>query len=239
MRRLVLAAVLATAVSPVSAVSLSSTITATTDYLFDGVSQTQGDSTDRYVHPALQASLDFEWESGFYVGIWGSNVDFGSYEEPEGSGLFVDDPADVEINLYAGYAWEVGEGFGFDVGAVHYLYTGAPTSGYDYTEVTFGVTFPIGSELRAWATDDDDVFGGFSWRIKGTHSFELSEDYSLDLEVTRTDFPDDSFWHGQLGVSRSIGAFDLYLGYSDTTLSDDPLGDGRFLFTLSTTLDIF
>jgi uncharacterized protein (TIGR02001 family) len=228
MRRLVLAVGLAAACSPLSAQSLSSTITVASDYLFDGVSQTQGDSTSRYVHPALQASLDLGWDSGFYLGAWASNVDFGD-----------DDPADIELNFYGGYSWEVGEGFELDLGVIHYLYTGAPSDGYDYTEAYFGVTFPVGSALQLFVSDDDDVFGGFSWRVKGTHSFPLGEVYSLDLEATRTDYPDDSYWHGQIGVSRSAGPFELYLGYSDTNLRDTPQAEGRFVFTLSTTIDIF
>ena len=48
----------------------SATVTAVSDYLFNGVSQTQED-------PALQASFDWADDSGIYAGVWGSNVDFG------------------------------------------------------------------------------------------------------------------------------------------------------------------
>jgi uncharacterized protein (TIGR02001 family) len=239
MLRLVVATIVATAVAPVHAVSLSSTITLASDYLFDGVSQTQGDSGSEYFHPALQASLDFEWQNGVYAGIWASNVDFGSYEDPEGSGVRVRDPADIELNLSAGYAWETATGFGFDLGLVHYMYTGAPSTGHDYTELYFGTTLPGGTTLTAFAADDSHVFGGFAWRLKATQAFALGEDWSLRLEATRTDYPEVAFWHGQVGVARAAGPFEFYLGYSDTDLRGDPRGDGRFLFTLSTTLDIF
>lgn len=224
MRRTLLALVLAGAAAPVAAGSLSSTVTLASDYVFDGVSQTDED-------PALQASLDFEAENGFYVGIWGSNVDFGP-----------DDPADVEIDLYAGFAGEFGDGWGFDVGVVTYLYTGAPSEGYDYTEVYGGLTFPIGTEAMVWLADDDDVFGGSTWRFKLKHSFELSETLSLDLEGTRTNYSDsesEDFTHFQIGFTKTLGRFDAYLGYSDTTIDDEPLADGRVIFTISTTFEFF
>ena len=61
----------------------SSTITATTDYDFRGITQTALD-------PALQISADYAFgESGFAVGAWASNVDFG-----EGAAT------DYEVDLY-------------------------------------------------------------------------------------------------------------------------------------------
>jgi uncharacterized protein (TIGR02001 family) len=233
MRLLLLAAGFAVVVSPASAASLSSTVTLASDYLFDGVSQTQGDSSSRYGHPALQASLDLAFENGFYLGTWASNVDFGS-----------EDPADVEIDFYGGYAWEIGNGTGFDVGVAHYTYTGAPRRGYDYTEVYFGVTLPVGTEFKLFVADDDEAFDGSTWRLKANHSFPLGADWSLDFEATRTEYAQQNedrrnYWHGQLGVSRSAGPVNLYFGYSDTNLSGDPTAQGRFLFTLSTTFEIF
>lgn len=54
------------------------------DYLFNGITQTQKD-------PALQLGIDWNNDAGVYAGAWGSNVDFG-------------DDTDTEIDVYAGYA---------------------------------------------------------------------------------------------------------------------------------------
>jgi len=228
MRRTVLFLALAGFCGAASAGSMSSTITATTDYLFDGVSQTQGSDNGDF-NPALQASLDFEAENGFYIGIWASNVDFGS-----------GDPANIEIDYYLGFTGEWSNGWGWNAGLLHYTYTSAPTS-YDYSEVLLGISAPFGTEANLYLADDD-VLGGQAWRLKLLHSFELSEDWSLDLEATRTNYDDrdsQNFTHFQIGVSRAIGPFSAYLGYSDTTLDDAPNADGRLLFTLSTTIEIF
>ena len=49
---------------------LSGTVGVVSDYDFRGASQTSKD-------PALQGSIDWASESGFYVGAWGSNIDYG------------------------------------------------------------------------------------------------------------------------------------------------------------------
>jgi uncharacterized protein (TIGR02001 family) len=230
MRHALLALALAAASTPVAASSLSSTFTVASDYLFDGVSQTQND-------PALQASLDWSHDSGFFLGTWASNVDFAP-----------GDPANVEIDLYGGYATEYDSGWGWTTGIYHYSYSGAPSS-YDYTEFSAGLTFPTTTTLQGWVADDD-ALGGDAWRIKAKHSFALPNDFSLDLEATRTEYDGDlldDYTHVQIGVSREFGAFKAYLGYSDTNLDDDSrvagngdsVADGRILLTLSGTVTWF
>ena len=228
MRRTVLFLALACTCGAASAASGSATFTFTTDYLFDGVSQTQGDDDDDF-NPAAQASFDVSGDNGFYAGIWASNVDFGD-----------SDPADIEIDYYLGFTGEFAEGWGWDVGALYYSYTGAPTS-YDYAEGKLGVTFPFGTSATVFF-GDDDLLGGQFYRAKLKHSIALGEVYSLDLEATRTNYDNDEFedfTHGQIGVSRDIGMFSAYLGYSDTDIDDNPRADGRVLFTLSTSIDVF
>lgn len=212
------------------AASASATFTFASDYLFDGISQTQGDDNGDF-NPALQASIDFSGENGFYFGVWASNVDFGD-----------DDPANTEIDYYLGFAGETEGGWGWDVGAVYYTYTGAPSGGYDYAEGLLGITAPFGTGASLYFGDDDDVFGGKFQRFKLTHSFALGETWSLDLEATRANYDNselEDYTHGQIGVSREFGAFSAYFGYSDTSLDDNPNADGRLLFTLSTSIDIF
>lgn len=91
---------------------VSSTITLTTDYDFRGLTQSARD-------PALQASLDWEGKSGFYAGMFGSNVDFG-------------DGTDLELDFYAGYRGDLASDLSFDIGALQYTYHSSPTN-IDYT----------------------------------------------------------------------------------------------------------
>jgi len=197
---------------------VSTTLTLTSDYTFDGVSQTQED-------PAVQASLDYSHDSGFYAGVWGSNVDFGA-----------GDPADIEIDYYAGYYGEMGEtGYGYEAGLYYYTYTGAPADGYDYGELLLAAYFPTETVWQVWLADDNDVFDGFAWRTKLLHEFALPNDFGLAVELTYVDQTDldFDFIHYRAGVTRSLAGFDFELAYEDTDIDDDPNADARVLFTVS------
>lgn len=76
-------------------------ITATSDYVSNGVSQTNGKA-------ALQAYLEAE-SNGFYGGVWASSVDFGTGDN-------------VEIDLYLGYRTLFSSGLFLDVGYARYYY---------------------------------------------------------------------------------------------------------------------
>lgn len=93
---------------------VTSTWTLTNDYDFRGASQSATD-------PAVQASIDYAHESGWYVGAWASNVDFG--------------PADVdyEVDLYTGFSGGDENGLGWDVGLVYYSYP--DESDFNYPEI--------------------------------------------------------------------------------------------------------
>ncbi len=67
----------------------STTIGFVSEYSFRGIAQ----SDER---PALQGSIDWSHDSGFYAGVWGTNVDFNDGDE-----------AQLETDLYAGYSGDL------------------------------------------------------------------------------------------------------------------------------------
>lgn len=83
------------------------------DYDYRGFTQTLNDAT-------VQLSIDYAHESGWYVGAWGSGVDFGT----------VDGKPSTEVDVYTGYAGSFGD-VGYDVGLTYYMYPGA-------SELNFG-----------------------------------------------------------------------------------------------------
>jgi uncharacterized protein (TIGR02001 family) len=114
-----LALMLACAPPPARA-GWSGSVALTSDYLFRGVSQTATD-------PALQAGTEFSSEAGFYAGAWGSNIswlsDLSTPAAPIGSSL--------ELDVYAGYRATPGEHWGYDLGAIAYLYPGDFPDGFN------------------------------------------------------------------------------------------------------------
>ena len=92
---------------------LSFNVALTSQYIFRGLTQTD-------YKPAVQAGADFAHDSGFYVGVWASNISWlRDYQISSGR---------VEIDLYGGYKKSVGDWTG-DVGFLRYQYPGSVQSG--------------------------------------------------------------------------------------------------------------
>ena len=101
------------------------------DYVWRGMTQSDG--------PAIQGGFDFEAESGFYAGIWGSNVNF-------------NDGAGSELDYYFGYGFSVGD-LGIDIGYVAFDYPKNQT-GLDFEEIVLG--FSLGNFGLTHALGQDD-----------------------------------------------------------------------------------
>jgi uncharacterized protein (TIGR02001 family) len=212
---------------------LSGTVTVVSDYDFRGMSLSAKD-------PALQGSIDWASESGFYVGAWGSNIDYGD-----------DYDGNIELDLYAGFAGETETGLGWDVGLVWYLYPDSSSSATrdeiaDYPEI-YGALSYKWFEFKQWYSNDlagSDEDGFYS---EANGSFELPAGFGLNLHLGYQygDAWDDSeFMDYSVGVGYTLGNFDLELKYVDTDLGsgdwafskDDVFNtEGRVIFGVSTT----
>ncbi|HTU67337.1 MAG TPA: TorF family putative porin [Steroidobacteraceae bacterium] len=122
------------ALSGVSQAQFSSTWTAVSDYDFRGYSQSAK-------NPALQASADYAFgDSGFAVGAWASNVDFGSGVD-----------GDIELDVYGSYTGKINDTFSWMVGFNRYNYPGSDDIG-EYNEYYGGFTAG-GFMFKQWWTD--------------------------------------------------------------------------------------
>jgi len=101
--------------------------------------------------PVVSGGVDYSHDSGLYVGAWTSS-----------EGYF---DGSSEIDLYGGYAFEVG-GLGVDLGYAAYLYPSAgeemftnisETDGTMITEVIVGLSFADFSATAYINTEGDDV----------------------------------------------------------------------------------
>ncbi len=143
--------------------SLSASAALTTDYVFRGISQTAQ-------NPAVQASLDASYGI-FYLGAWGSNVDFGA-------GPFGQDIANLEIDYYAGITptWN---GVSFDIGGIYYTYPGAydPGTEFDYFEFKTGASYTFAKQLTIGVTNywSPEFFG----ETGDADALELSGEYAF------------------------------------------------------------
>jgi len=125
---------------------LSATATFTTDYVFRGISQTNQ-------NPAAQAEFDATYGI-FYLGMWGSNVDFAK---------------SLEIDYYGGITptWR---GINFDIGGIEYTYPGA--NGIDLFELKTGASYTFMDALTLGVTN--------YWGIDGKYDVvEWSGEYAF------------------------------------------------------------
>ena len=206
---------------------LSGTVGVVSDYDFRGISLSATD-------PALQGSIDWAAESGFYVGAWGSNIDYGQGVD-----------GDIEIDLYAGYAGETEGGLGWDVGLVYYTYPGSDDIS-DYPEL-YGALSYKWFELKQWYSNDLSGLDEDGFYTEANGSFELPANFGLNLHIG---YQYGDAWDGSefmdysVGVGYTLGNFDLELKYVDTDLgsgdlafsSDDVFNtEGRAIFSVSST----
>nr|WP_298728542.1 TorF family putative porin [uncultured Steroidobacter sp.] len=209
---------------------VSSTWTLASDYDFRGITQSAQD-------PAIQGSIDFAADSGWYIGTWGSNVDFG--------------PADVdlEVDVYTGFSGQSEGGLGYDVGLVYYTYP--DESDYNYFEA-YGSISKDWFKGKLWYSND---FGGdstpgdtpaFYAEVNG--AFPLPRNFSLQLHAGYSfgDYWDNSnseYFDYSLGFGYTAGSFNLGLKWvdgSDLKSADGTPGDvfsseSRVVFTIATT----
>ena len=222
---------------------VTSTWTAVSDYDFRGITQTAGD-------PALQASVDYAHSSGWYVGGWGSNVDFGG-----------SDP-DIEIDLYGGFTKTLDTGLSYDLGGVYYTYHSSPSPSVDYYELYAGLgyTDKSGLSIKGKLFYSPDFGGSFTQGdtsaeyLSADLSVPLPQNFSLTAHAGYSfgdywkdgapgAFSDSEYFDYSIGVGYTLKKFSLALKFidgSDLKVADGTPGDvftseSKVVFSVATT----
>lgn len=186
--------------------SIDASVTIASDYVFRGISQTLED-------PALQLGLGFEHPSGFFAGVWGSNVDFPGNAVRE-------NPRDIEVDLYLGFSKQlVGDLVG---SALVTRYEYPDSDGrieYSYNEL--GLGFLLRDQVGASVSYSDDFMGqGISslvFEISGRQPLPHRVDLNLGLgyqDLGRGFVESYGFW--SLGVSTTRSRLTIDLSYIGT-----------------------
>jgi uncharacterized protein (TIGR02001 family) len=156
----------------------------TTDYVWRGTTQTQGD-------PAVQAGFKAAADNGVYGAVWGSNVEFAP-----------DTHASSEIDVTVGWGGTLSDDWALDLNLTHYRYP-STTVELDWTEAIATLTWKqnywaqLGYSTEALATDDAGAYAqlGAKFPLNDQLRVEAAAGYyGLD------DVYDDSYAHAQLGA---------------------------------------
>ena len=189
-------------VSLPSFASVSANVGITSDYIWRGMTQSDGIS--------VSGGFDYSADNGFYAGVWGANINWGYITDD--NDVLTDYGSGNEFDVYFGYATEV-NGIGVDLGYVAFKYPGV--SAYDFEEVVLGLSKGDFGFTYANATTD-----GF------TDYLEVS--YALGPIAFAYGSYDDMGDNLLISYGFSCGSYDCGFAYSDFSADTD--ADGEFFY---------
>jgi uncharacterized protein (TIGR02001 family) len=208
-------AALAAAEAPGSNWSWS--VNVTSDYVYRGITQSNYD-------PALQGGVNYAFgDSGFYAGLWASNVDFA---DPDGP--------DIETDSYIGWAKDLSDDWGLDAMLTHYAYLGSNDvyGNIDFNQLDMKLTFKQMLTFTASYSNDyinaDYTYQYYS--LSGIH--EVGAGFSLNASFGHSNFSDGngSYDDYNIGISRQFGPVNAALNYYDTSI-DGPRYSDQFVLS--------
>jgi uncharacterized protein (TIGR02001 family) len=185
-------------------VTVTGSVTAVTDYRFRGIGLSGGDF-------AIQGGLTLNTTPGIYGGFWASSL--------EDSPVY----GEVELDFFAGWAGNVTDGLGADVGVTYYAYpskdAGAGPSDvwefYGKLKPTLG---PVGLTFGLFYSPEQDSLGGGD-------NFYVSADASVGIpETPLTLTAHAGYTDGFLTYTADGDAFDYSIGASVTVLGGLGIG---------------
>jgi uncharacterized protein (TIGR02001 family) len=194
------------------------------DYVFRGITQTTH-------NPALQGGLDYEHNTGLYVGAWASNVRW-----IKDSGATATGDANVELDTYFGIKNAVANDYGYDFGYVRYNYLGTYTPQLGYNNADTSEVYGAASYKFVTLKYSYSLLDGFLTNpgAKGTNYIDLSANYPVeDAGMTvgahigkqtivgaaadsAAFSPSSSYTDYKLSASKDFNSYVLSLSYTNT-----------------------
>ena len=177
------------------------------DYIFRGIFQEDS---------SAYAGIDYENESGFYIGTWGADV---------GTGL--------ETDLYFGYGADIGDsGWGWSIGYTGYYYT----DDWDdtYTEINLGLSYGgfsldfADGEWDGFGAPEDYTFTSLGYAFDGGAYVTLGS-FGDDFDG---DYIEIGYGWDFMGVDLSLALIASDdLGVNETLALDQPVsGENQLVF---------
>lgn len=201
-------------------------VTAGTDYVFRGVSQSNEE-------PTLQGGLDYKLDGGFFAGVLAARIDYPVTP-------FVPDPGNTELDAYVGFSRPAGRDFAWDVALIHYQYPGSEAQNDAYQELGFNLHYRDVARLGLTASDDARKGGSNGWSVElelrqPIGRFQASGTLG-HYALAHSNWRDYRYW--DVGVSSVVGPVTVDLRYCDTSdgavmLAGPKLTRGRFVASLS------
>ena len=205
--------------------NFSATLTAASNYLFRGISQTDN-------IPAVQGSFDYSLDLdegfGIYAGVWGSNLNFKDGGD-----------AQLEVDTYFGMQGSSGK-FSWKFGGIYYGYPGTESfRKYNYWEIAGNTGYDFGiAAVNVGVNYSPDYFAGSGSAYYPYGDVKVPLPFLADFApyvsghigheaIDRNSAfgtPDYTEW--AIGVGAKIQGFDIAVKYQDTNLSKSECFNG-------------
>jgi uncharacterized protein (TIGR02001 family) len=142
------AAPAAAAAAPAPTWTFPGSVSLVSDYIWHGQTQSWG-------HPAVQAGIEVDHASGFYAGVWASNVS--SHWLPN---------ANLETDWSVGFRNSFATDFRYDVGATYVYYPGG-----NFDKTAIGISSVTGQQFyESSRLNTVEIYGILGWKwftVKG------------------------------------------------------------------------
>jgi len=177
--------------APESAFEVSANLAITSNYVWRGMTQSANS-------PAVQGGIDLGYK-GFYLGTWGSNVEFG------------DTANNLEADFYAGYKYSF-SGVEFDIGYIYYAYPNE-SDAFNFDEAYLGLGYDFGmvgiNGKYSIALDSENDTTDY-WEVGG--DIELPMEFTLAASYGDYDEVGTNYL---VSLSKSWGKFEFSVAYTD------------------------
>jgi uncharacterized protein (TIGR02001 family) len=175
--------------------SLSANVTLATQYRYRGANLS-GDQV------ALQGGVDIDHASGFYIGVWGSQLD----NRTTGYG-------GVELDIYGGYSTRLMEGLTADFGVIAYTFPDAPVDGLNFVELYSSLAFSLGPATAKAGVAWDPGANGFAFAGLVRDNLYVYTDVSVGIPLTpMTLIGHFGYTDGTRRFATNSGTFDWSIG---------------------------
>ena len=158
--------------TPVLAATIEGNVSATTDYIWRGNTQSDGDVS-------FSGGVDIDFGNGFAAGAWTGSL----------GGDANEDEADYELDLYASYSFAL-NGVDMEVGYISYQYPGVADSADDFADiyVSAGVGAFTVSYFMLESAEDEDFEDTDATYVSVDAEFGLDDGWTLGLHYGEEDF---------------------------------------------------
>ena len=215
--------------APASPHTVTSNVGITSNYIFRGIAQTSG-------NPAIQGGMDYAHSSGFYAGLWGSNVSWIA-----DSGAVASGSVTLELDTYLGYKGAINDDMSYDVGAVRYNYLGDYVAQTNYAKADTAEVYAALTYKFLTAKYSYSVLNQFLTvtDAKGTNYLELNASYTIpDTSYTLSAHAGKQTYKGtgadaavaanldptvtdyKVAVAKDISGYVVTLSYTSTNAKD-------------------